>query len=108
MVSSKLFPFLTLMVGFGLVGLTSPQAGDPQSREGMVVSAGAGQLVVSDMAGKEQTHRVDAEAKITVNGKPARLEDLKLGMRVRMTLESLGKVLAIATIDDLKVTTVWR
>ena len=96
------------MLGFGLVGLTSPQASDPQSREGMVVSAGSGQLVVSDMAGREQTHRVDADAKVTVHGKPAKLEDLKLGMRVRMTVEGLGKVLAVATVDDLKVTTVWR
>jgi hypothetical protein len=107
-VSGKLFPFLTLMMGIGLVGLTSPQAADPQTREGMVVSAGSGQLVVSDMAGKEQTHRVDTDAKVTVNGKPARLEDLKLGMRVRVTMEGPGKVLAVNTVDDLKVTTVWR
>jgi hypothetical protein len=106
--TGKLLPFLTLMLGIGLVGLTSPQAADPQTREGMVVSAGSGQLVVSDMAGKEQTHSVGTEAKVTVHGKPARLEDLKLGMRVRVTMEGPGKVLAVTTVDDLKVTTVWR
>src|SRR4029450_13237610 len=106
--TGKLFPFLTLMLGIGLVGLTSPQAADPQTREGMVVSAGSSPLVISDMTGKEQTHNVGAEAKVTVHGKPARLEDLKLGMRVRVTMEGLGKVLAVTTVDDLKVTTVCR
>ena len=106
--TGKLIPFLTLIMGIGLVGLTSPQAADPQTREGMVVSAGSGLLVLSDMAGKDQTHRVDADAKVTVNGKPARLEDLKMGMRVRLTMEGPGKVLAVNTVDDLKVTMVWR
>lgn len=106
--SGKLLPFLTLVLGIGLVCLTSPQAADPQTQVGMVVSAGPSQLVVSDMAGKEQTHQVNAEAKVTVNGKPARVEDLKMGMRVRVTLESPGKVLAVATIDNLKVATIWR
>jgi hypothetical protein len=80
---------------------TSALAADPTTHEGMVVSASAGRLTMKDKAGKEHTHAVGAEAKVTVHGKPARLEDLKPGMPIRVTTEG-DKVLAVATIDDMK------
>ena len=80
---------------------TAAIAADPATHEGMVVSASAGRLTMKDKAGKEHSHAVGAEAKVTVHGTPARLEDLKPGMPIRVTTEG-EKVLAVATIDDMK------
>jgi hypothetical protein len=76
--------------------------GDPQMKKGTVVSAGNGNLVMKDTSGKEQTYSVDAVTKITVNGKPGRLEDLQETMPVQVTTDEKGKLLAISTMDKDK------
>ena len=75
---------------------------DPQLYKGSVVSAGAGKLVMKDTAGKDQSFSVDAAAKIMVNGKLGRLEDLQETMLIQVTLDEKGKVLAVSTIDKDK------
>jgi hypothetical protein len=95
---------ILLLVVCGLIAMvaTAPAwAANPMMHEGMVVSAGAGKLTMKDKSGKEHSHVVGNDAKITVHGKPGRLEDLKLGMPIRVTTEG-EKVLAVATIDDMK------
>ena len=77
-------------------------AADPQLHEGTVVSAAAGRLSIKDKAGKDQSFAVDGAAKITVNGKPGRLEDLKETMPVQIMTDDKGKVLAISTVDKDK------
>jgi hypothetical protein len=79
-------------------------AGDPQMHKGTVVSAGDGRLVMKDSAGKEQSYSVDTVTKITVNGKPGRLEDLQETMPVQVTTDEKGKVLAVSTMDKDKRT----
>jgi len=72
-----------------LVALTAlPVAAAADTHEGLVVSAGAGKLVMTDNAGKNQhTHDVAFDAKITCDGKDCKLEDLKKGFKVRVTTE---------------------
>ena len=77
-------------------------AGDPQMHKGTVVSAGDGRLVMKDTGGKEHSYSVDSVTKITVNGKPGKLEDLQETMPVQVTTDEKGKVLAVSTIDKDK------
>jgi hypothetical protein len=74
-------------------------ASEPQLHTGTVVSASAGKIVLKDEAGKDQSFQVESTAKITVNGKPGRLEDLELTMPVQVAMDENGKVLAVSTID---------
>jgi hypothetical protein len=76
--------------------------GDPQIKKGTVVSASNGSLVMKDTSGKEHTYSVDGVTKITVNGKPGRLEDLQETMPVQVTTDEKGKVLAVSTMDKDK------
>ena len=80
----------------------SSAAADPQLHEGTVVSAAAGKLAIKDKAGKDQSFAIDGATKITVNGKPGRLEDLKESMPVQVMVDDKGKVLTVATVDKDK------
>lgn len=79
---------LFLVVGLCLVAWTSQaiQAADDKTHEGTVVKAGEGKLTMT-MKGdtKEHTHAVAKDAKITIDGKPAHLADLKAGYHVIVT-----------------------
>jgi hypothetical protein len=81
---------------------------EPQVHQGTVVSAGAGKIVVKQEGGKEQSFSVDDMAKITVNGKPGRLEDFQESMLVSVTTDEKGKVLAVATVDRVKKGVAYR
>jgi hypothetical protein len=95
---------LTLVVSVLAVLLVQiAAAADPQLHEGTVVSAGAGKLAIKDKAGKDQSFAVDGATKITVNGKPGRLEDLKESMPVQVMVDDKGKVLTVSTVDKEKV-----
>src|SRR4029079_15018854 len=76
--------------------------GDPQIHKGTVVSAGDGRLVIKDTGGKEHSYSVDAVTKVTVHGKPGRLEDLQETMPVQVTTDEKGTVLAVSTMDKDK------
>ena len=86
----------------GLFVWATAQAADPQLHEGTVVSAGAGKVVIKDKAGKDQSFAVDAATRVTVNGKPGRIEDLKESTRVQVMIDDKGMVLSVATIDKEK------
>jgi hypothetical protein len=68
----------------------------PGTHEGKVVMAGGGKLVMADKGGKNQhTYTVGSDTNITLDGKAAKLEDLKVGFAVRVTAEKKGdKVMA--------------
>jgi hypothetical protein len=74
----------------------------PAAHEGTVVSVTANKLTMKDEAGKEHSHTVGADAKITVNGKPGKLEDLKMGVKIQVMTGEAGKVLSISTVDKVK------
>lgn len=96
-----LFPMMWIAVAY-LAGVANGQATDPQLHKGTVVSASANRLVMKDTAGKEQSFTVELTTKVTVNGKPGRLEDLQETMPVQVTTDEKGKVLAVSTIDKDK------
>jgi hypothetical protein len=77
-------------------------AAEPQMVKGTVVSASGGKLVMKDSSGKEQSFTVDAVTKITINGKPGKLEDLQETMPIQVTTDEKGKTLSIATVDKDK------
>jgi len=77
-------------------------AAEPQIHKGTVVSATNNQLVLKDAMGREQTHLVSRETKVTINGRIGRLEELKMSTRVRVTTDGGDKVVSIATVDDEK------
>ncbi len=77
-------------------------ATEPHIHKGTVVSAGDGRLIMKDSAGRQHTHLVTKETKITINGRAGRLDELKPTTLIRVTTEGSDKVLAIATVDDDK------
>jgi hypothetical protein len=98
----RIIPLAVLTAVVGLFAASVIQAADPQLHEGTVVSAGAGKIAIKDKAGKDQSFAVDAMTKVTVNGKPGQLEDLKESTRVQIMIDDKGKVLSVATIDKEK------
>jgi hypothetical protein len=80
---------LGLVAGFA-------QAAD-KTHDGLIVSVAEGKLVMTDAQGKnEHTHAIGPTAKITLNGKEAKLSDLKKGDKVKVTASEDGKVSAVA------------
>jgi len=78
------------------------QAEDAKSHDGIVVSATDGKLVMTGSDGKEHSHAVAANIPVTVNGKPGKLDELKKGVRIKVTTDKEGNVLSVATMDAKK------
>jgi hypothetical protein len=55
------------------------------THEGTVVMASDGKLTMTT-DGKKHTHQIGADVKITLDGKPAKLEDLKEGYHITVTM----------------------
>ena len=81
---------LTLTVAVALV-LTSSlgfvAAGDNAPLEGTVVKAADGKLTIQDKDKKEHSCEVAKDAKITCDGKACKLDDLKKGVKVKVTVK---------------------
>ena len=93
---SKLAIGLLFVLALGLVISGSALAAD-KTHEGLVVSAGEGKLVMTDKDGKnEHSHMVASATKVTLDGKDAKLIDLKKGDAVKVSTDPEGKVVAIA------------
>src|SRR5262245_14743588 len=93
---------MAMLLALGLWGallVRVSAAADEKSHEGVVVSAGDGKLVMTDASGgKEHSHKIGPAAKITVDGKAGKLEDLRKGMKIRVTMQD-ADVVAVSTID---------
>jgi len=59
-----------------------------KTHDGKVVSATAEKLVMTSSDGKEHSHKIAADAKITLDGKAAKATDLKKDFRVRVTTKA--------------------
>ena len=59
----------------------------PAIHEGHVVKVAAGKLTMAGKDKKEHTHDVARDARITLDGKPAKLEDLKPHSHVKVTMD---------------------
>ena len=56
-----------------------------ETHEGNFVSLNNNQLVMTDQNGKRHTHTLAADAQVMIDGQPARPEDLKADMRIRVS-----------------------
>lgn len=71
-----------------LLGAGGPALAADKTHEGYVLKAGVGQLTMTDKDGKNKhTHGVAADAKITCDGKACKLEDLREGFCVKVTIQ---------------------
>ena len=59
-----------------------------KSMDGTVVNVSADKLTMRDQAGKEHSHALAKDVKITCDGKACKADDLKPGIKVRVTAES--------------------
>jgi hypothetical protein len=70
-----------------------------KEHNGLVVSATADTLVMTDADGKNQhAHKVDEATAVTIDGKPAMLPDLVKGDKVKVSVGQDGKVTTVAAI----------
>ncbi len=68
-----------------------------KTHEGRVVSTADGKLVMTDKDGQNQhSHMIPASAIITLDGKSAKLNELKKGDSVKVTTGAEGNVTAVA------------
>lgn len=85
---------LPLLAILALICLASAPAlaADENTHEGLVVKVADGKLTMTDKDGKkEHTHNLAKDARITLDGKAAKLEDLKKGFKVKVTTEGKGE-----------------
>jgi len=81
----RLFALLAVLALLSFVGAPA-LAADDATHEGKVVKVEAGKLTMTDKAGKEHSHAIGKDVKITVDGKEAKLEDLKPGQQITVTM----------------------
>jgi hypothetical protein len=91
---------LMITAGFALSALGLLTAGCAPSSQARVVAAGDGELTVLE-SGEEvtQTHEVAPNVQVTLDEKPAQLEDLNSGDEVSLTVEQVGEQTLITAID---------
>jgi hypothetical protein len=65
----------------------NPTRADESVHEGHVVKVAAGKLTMTGEDKKEHTHDVAKDAAITLDGKKAKLEDLKPHMHAKVTMD---------------------
>src|SRR5688572_575984 len=87
-----------IVVAAAAVGIATGAAyAAEKTHEGKVVSVAEGKLKMTDNEGKnEHTHDIGDTTKITLDGKDAKLADLKAGDKVKVTQDDAGKVTAVA------------
>jgi hypothetical protein len=85
--------FSLLLLALALAVLSTPLvAGDKNTHEGTFVKATSDKEFVMDDKGKEHTHTLSADAKVTdIDGKNCKLADLQKGQRIRVTTKEGDK-----------------
>src|SRR5262249_51548462 len=88
----RVLPVFVAILAVALLAGAAVLAQDkPGRHEGKVVKVSGEKLTRTDRAGKnEHTHVIPATAKITANGKDAKLVDLKAGDLIKVTIEKKG------------------
>lgn len=90
---------LLALAVLAFVGTLPALAVQDQAHEGTVVSAADGKLIMADKEGKnEHTHMIGADAKVTLDGKQAKLTDLKKGQKVKVTTSKQGDKTVVSTV----------
>lgn len=77
---------LTLALVLAVALVLTPSLVVAADAEGTVVKIADGKLTIEDKDKKEHTCEVAKDAKITCNGKECKLDDLKKGVKVKVTV----------------------
>src|SRR5437879_5400906 len=72
---------------------------DETTHEGTVVSVDKDKLTMADKDKNEHSHTVPADAKVTLDGKDAKLSDLKKDMKIKVTMSSKDKDAKVTKIE---------
>jgi hypothetical protein len=64
------------------------------THDGKVVSVTAEKLVMTGKDGKEHAHALNADSKVCIDGKVVKPEDLKPGLKIRVTVKNDAKEVA--------------
>ena len=108
---------LALAIWVCVPALAAAKDAGVTTHDGKVVSTSGDDLVMTGKDGKEHTHTLAADAKVTCDGKVCKLKDLKAGMKVRVTtkaddiktatkVEALDKLDAFVSTHDGKVSSI--
>jgi hypothetical protein len=82
----RMFPLVALAVSL-LIGASALAAATAaNTHDGKLVSATIEKLVMTGLDGTEHSHGLTTDAKLTLDGKSCLAEDLKNGMRIRVTV----------------------
>lgn len=73
---------LAMLVGVTVLADTPVEL---TTHDGKVVSITGDKLVMTSTEGKEHSHTLTADAKLTLDGKDCKAADLKAGTRIRVT-----------------------
>lgn len=85
-----------VLVALAVIGFSAFAEEDKDNaHQGTVVSAADGKLTMTDADGKEHSHKVATKAKISLDGKECKLEDLKKGMKVKVTTKKGDATVAL-------------
>jgi hypothetical protein len=82
---SRVFALVAVATLVLFVGASVAKAAD-DTKKGTFVSVKDGKLTFTDDKGKDASFTLGKEAKITLDGKPAKAEDLKAGVIVTLTM----------------------
>jgi hypothetical protein len=98
MMFNRALPLLVLAFVFLAGGVVL--ADDAKSHDGIVVSAGAGKLTMTDKDGKnEHSHQVAADARVSRDGKECKLDDLKKGDKVTVQVQKKADKEQVIRVD---------
>ncbi len=82
-----------------LVLLVAPDASSGRMFAGKVVVASAGKLTIVDKDGDNEEFIISADTKITLDGKPSRLDQLKAGDSVKVTATVSGEKIMASLVE---------
>ena len=86
-----------------IAGVSALADDKPGTHEGTVVKVDKDRLTMADKDGKnEHSHTVPKDAKVTRDGKDAKLSDLMKGDSVKVTIEKKGDKTAVTKIEAKK------
>lgn len=99
----RTFALVAVVALAAFVGTAFADDTKPGAHEGKIVKVESGKLTMTDKDGKNQhSHAIPATAKVTLDGKAAKLEDLKPGNAVKVTVEKQQDKLVIVSVEAKK------
>lgn len=93
---------LFALAAVAFVVFASPALADdekPGTHEGKVVKVEKDKLTMTGKDGKEHSHTIPADAKISCDGKECKLEELKAGTGIKVTTEKKGDKVVVTKIE---------